>query len=746
MSTTKLVVAALTLALAGAVPGKGIAQESEAPVAEAESTLEVPQIQPTWGVEEIVVTAQKRAERLVDVGLSVTSLSGDDLREARVEQVRDVASYLPNVDIKEQVPGAIPVVTIRGVGLDDFSSTNSPAAGIYLDEVTLSSLALMSFDLYDLERIEVLKGPQGTLYGRNSTAGAINVLTAKPKQDWEAYVKGGYGSYATYDVEGMANAPVTDWLALRLAGKTIQQSEGFWTSRLDENGAANERDLGERDVFLGRAQAAVDVADWLAMNFKFEGLRQRSELGQPEFFGQLCPLGGAPIDPFRCTDIHLYSDTDGDPYEGDWKGEFPYDIDQKSVTANLSGDLGFAQWASVTGYVDFERFFHIDADATPYDQFDFFQGDEVEQVTQELRLAGTHDVVDWLVGGFYSWDAITVDTQGRHQDLIPLEESQIDVEQTTRSAAGFVNGKWHLLENVDLVTGLRYTWETRDYVGGTDWAIEVPTLLEDTFLDREIEDTNWSWKAGLEWRPMDDALVYGSVSKGVKSGGFFSGVTNVQRQLDPYRPEELIAYEIGAKTHGLFSMSGSLFYYDYSDVQTFMRSGGAAAQFIGNVEEARVWGGDLEATWLPLEGLTLQSGLGLLQTELGSFVGPTGSAIARGNELPNSPSTTFNALARYEFGVWQTVQSALQLDTHYSASTFKEATNDRLLAASSYWLLNARVALFGEDRVWEVAGWGRNLTDEIYVVQGLNVGTFFIGNRNYNAPRTYGVEVSYYFG
>ena len=702
---------------------------------------------PGWGVEEIVVTAQKRAERLVDVGLSVTSLSGDDLRESRVEQVRDIAAYLPNVDIKEQVPGAIPVVTIRGVGLDDFSSTNSPAAGIYLDEVTLSSLALMSFDLYDLERIEVLKGPQGTLYGRNSTAGAINVLTAKPKQDWEAYVKGGYGSYATYDVEGMANAPVTDWLALRLSGKTIQQSEGFWTSRLDENGAANERDLGERDVFLGRAQAAVDVADWLTMNFKFEGLRQRSELGQPEFFGQLCPLGGAPIDPFRCTDIHGYSDTDGDPYEGDWKGEFPYDIDQHGLTANLSGELGdFATWTSVTGWIDFERFFHIDADATPFDQFDFFQKDEVQQVTQELRLAGTHELADWLVGGFYSSDEITVDTDGRHQDLIPLETSHIDADQTTRSAAGFVNGKWHLLENVDLVTGLRYTWESRDYVGGTDWAIEVPTVLEDTFIDREITDTNWSWKGGLEWRPIEDSLVYASVSKGVKSGGFFSGVTNLQFQLEPYSPESLTAYEIGAKTQGLLSVSGSLFYYDYSDVQTFMRSGGAAAQFIGNVGEARVWGGDVEATWLPLEGLTLQSGLGLLETELGAFVGPTGAAIPRGNELPNAPSTTFNVLGRYEFGVWQTIQSALQLDAHYSASTFKEATNDRLLASDSYWLLNARVALFGEDRVWEIAGWGRNLTDELYVVQGLNVGTFFIGNRNYNAPRTYGVAVSYYFG
>ena len=158
-------------------------------------------------VEKVTVTAQKRKQNILDVGLNVSVVTGSDTRDRRVEQMRDLTGSMSNLDVKEQVPGAMPVITIRGVGLDDFSSTNNPSAGVYIDEVFLSSLAMMSFDVFDLERIEVLKGPQGTLYGRNSTAGAINVITAKPSTDaFDAFASAGYGNFQTFDAEGMLNA------------------------------------------------------------------------------------------------------------------------------------------------------------------------------------------------------------------------------------------------------------------------------------------------------------------------------------------------------------------------------------------------------------------------------------------------------------------------------------------------------------------------------------------------------------
>ncbi|HKY91901.1 MAG TPA: TonB-dependent receptor [Nevskiaceae bacterium] len=743
---------------------------------------------PEPGVDEIVVTAQKREQRLVEVPINVSSLSAADVEKARVEQVRDVAAFLPNVDIKEQVPGAIPVVTIRGVGLDDFSSTNSPAAGIYVDQVTLSSLALMSFDLYDLERVEVLKGPQGTLYGRNSTAGAINVLTARPGPDFEARLKAGYGNYETTTLEGMLNLPAGETFAVRFAAKWIQQDKGFWKSRRGEDepsdasllpifggtfpvtagllpvlgagaglpippvslvspssGEPPVRRIGERDVLLGRVRAAWEATDTLRLDLKVEALRQRSELGQPEFFGNYCSAGASPIDPDRCTDALGYSDTDRDPYTGDWRGEFPYDIDQEGVTLLADWDLGWATLSSVTGALQLERFFHIDADATPADEFDFFQGDEVRQMSEELRLAGTGERVDWLAGVFWSHDEVEVSTDGRHQDIVPLEASHIAADQETRSAAAFANLDWHLTQSLTLVTGLRYTRERRAYVGGTDWTVPIPGQIADTFVDDRIRDRNWSWKLGLDFAPTERSLIYGNVSKGVKSGGFFSGVTTSSDQLQPYDPESLVAYEIGVKREGRVRVNASAFHYDYDDVQTFQRSADAPVQLIANVEKARVDGVDLEVAWLATDTWTLQAGAGWLDTRLGGFLGPAGTPIDAGNHLANAPRWTLNTMARVEMPVGaRGLGIGAQAAAHYSSAVYKEATNDPLIRADAYWLLDARAWLGVGDR-WEVALWGRNLTDEEYVVQGLDVGAFLFGNRNYNAPRTFGLEASVRF-
>jgi iron complex outermembrane recepter protein len=723
-------------------------------------------------LEAITVTAQKRVQRLTDVPINVSAVTRDDVHNVRIEQVRDLASYITNVDIKEQVPGAIPVVTIRGVGLDDFSSTNSPAAGIYVDQVTLSSLALMSFDLYDVERIEVLKGPQGTLYGRNSTAGAVNVLTGTPGMNREGYVKAGYGTYQTADLEGMFNLPIGDTLAVRIAGKMIKQDEGYWESRRTEDeayaGPGNYpttdpvvRDIGLRDVLSGRVRAAWQPIDTVTVDLKVESLRQRSEMGQPEMFGTAPRPSGSgtcvPIDPANCADFLGYSDDDFDPYVGDYRGAFPYDIDQTAETLLVDWDLGFGTLSSVSGHVDFERFFHIDVDATPADQFDFLQGDTVQQVTQELRLAGTTGLGDWLGGVFYGDDTITVDTDGRHQDLIPGETSTIAADQDTTSWAAFANMDWKLgafadaLEKFTVTTGLRYTDETRDYVGGTTWTVVIPGTLDNTFEDSSIDDQNWSWKAGLNFKPASAQLVFLNVSKGVKSGGYFAGVTNAQNQLEPYLPEELTAYEVGYKLAGPLSINTSAFYYDYRDKQTFMRAGGAAAQYIGNVDKAETKGFDFEASWRALEGLTLAGGFGILDTWMGGFVGPTdadmdgnGDPVPAGNQLPNSPELTWLAKVRYELpiGSWL---AAAQADAHYSDAAFKEATNDPLIKSGEYTVMNARLAFLPVARNWEFALWGRNITDEQYVVQGLDIATFALGNRNYNAPQTFGAELAWNF-
>jgi iron complex outermembrane receptor protein len=240
-------------------------------------------------------------------------------------------------------------------------------------------------------------------------------------------------------------------------------------------------------------------------------------------------------------------------------------------------------------------------------------------------------------------------------------------------------------------------------------------------------------------------LVYASISRGVKSGGFFAGVATNSGQLQPYKPESLIDYEVGVKQRlsGLgLAWSGSAFYYDYTDVQTFIldTSGGLPIQRLGNVHEATIYGLDLDATWSPpaVPGLELRAGLGLLHTELGAFASSSGP-VPKGNQLPDAPKVSADLSASYTRDVGHGLQARLQLDARYADHMFKDALNDPLVAADSYWVWNARASLFsGQD--WEIAVWGKNLSDERYVIQGTNLLALGYGFRVYGAPRTYGVS------
>lgn len=713
---------------------------------------------------DIVVTAMKREERLQDVGATIQALSAEGIRTARVAEIKDLATQVPNVDIKETVPGALPTVTIRGIGLDDFSTVSSPAAGIYVDEIPLASPGLMSGNFFDLGRIEILKGPQGTLYGRNTTAGAVNIVSATPGDSFAAFAKAGYGNFDTFDAEAMLNIPLSDRAQLRLGGKTIQQGRGFWTSSLLEDGTPGRRDLGSRDIWLGRIQLALQPADGLDILIKAEGERSRSEMGVPQFngtYGQGTPFAPcAPVlqgrlDNSVCVDAYGYQNSNDNPYHGDWAGRFPYNVDQVSLTGKINYSLGAVDITSITGYIDFSRLYHIDVDATPLQQFDYDENEDVRQFTQELRISYRNDLVDLVGGAFYSWDRVLGDNTNYGDDwpLVFLGAAsgsgKTNYDQVTRSAALYTDATWHIADKVGLITGLRFTREKRHYVGGTSFITASPLVgVDDTFIDDTIRDSNVTGRIGLNIRPRDGLLLFASISRGRKSGGFFSGFTNNDSQLLPYRPETLTAYEVGFKSEfgRTVTLNVSGFYYDYKDPQTFVRfidpATGLSVQKVGNVDSARVFGADIDLILRPTRGLTVSGGFGLLDTRLSSFATAAG-VIPAGNRLPNAPATSFSGKARYEFDLSPGLTAAIQGDTRYASSAFKEASNDPLISSKAYWLFNARVSLAGEKDGWEVALWGRNLTKERYVVSGVNLASLGIVNRIYNAPRTYGVELSF---
>lgn len=714
-------------------------------------------------VAEVVVTAEKRQERLLDVGLTLSSLDAETLRTQRVETSSDLSNQVANVDVKQNIPGAQAIITVRGVGLDDFSSTNNSTVGVYIDDVFLASFAEMDFNLFDLGRIEVLKGPQGTLYGRNSTAGAINIISAAPSFSGDSgMVSATAANYGRYEGEAWANLVASDQLAFRFSGKAITQDDGYWFSRpLDST-------LGKQNILLGRAQMLWQPSAGTTVLLKLEAERDRSELGAGKFFGTIPAVAGATCpnfsNPAVCVDSHGFTDTNPDPFSVTTDHAAPYNVSQEGATLHVDQELGWAKLSSITGYIDFKRNFYIDADAAPTTDAEFNQNDKVRQFTQEVRLAGGSEArATWLVGAYYSWDQVQTLSPGYLQDLFNTDVL-ITANQKTESRAVFGQVDWTLTPKLKLITGLRYTDEDRSYIGGTTdlnpfglsflcyavgaCALGAPGTHVLSFEDDTIHDSNLSWRGGLNFKPSDDTLLYAQVARGTKSGGFFNGITTNSAALAPYRPEELTDYEAGVKSRLLdktLQLEASLFWYDYDDLQTqtFTNVGAVSLIKLGNVGKATVKGLDAQATWLPVRGLTLSGSLGLLNTELGSFTtaGAAGPIVVpKGNKLPNAPDTTFNGQVRYEWPAFGDWTPAIQAGAHYSSSVFKEALNTPYLSAGSYWLIDARAAL-ASSAGWELALWGKNLGNTQYVTQATDDG-LGMGYRVFNAPRTYGVSLT----
>ena len=708
-------------------------------------------------MEEIVVTAQKREQILSDVGISVAVVGEQEIRDRRIVTVEDISLFTPNAHVKNVIPGLMPILTVRGVGLNDFNAANNPAIGVYVDDVSLSSLALLSSDLYDLERMEVLKGPQGTLYGRNSTGGALNVVTAKPDlETTSGRVSAGVGDYALTEIEGMYNAPLSDTLALRVAGKLIDQREGYWHNDF------NNKNVGERDVWMARAQLLWQPSDRTNVLLKLDKQTARSELGTGNFAGALpsAVTSSCPGEP-ECSNFVGYTDTDGDIYRGSYSTDPEYNLDQLISSMRVDVDLDFATFTSITGHIDFDREYSADVDGSPAAILDFYNTDDVKQLSQEFRLSGDTDSMVWQVGLFYTKDEITTTYSGDLPTLLNTTTFSLgDLESTNISA--FANIEWVLSDAVTLITGIRISDEERNGLVFTD---DLATLAPASFLsstpvgagpvrlafvDDTVNDTSVDWKLGVNWHVADNTMLYASASQGTKSGGFFTGVVTSNPQLTPYDTETLRALEVGVKggiSESAFTYEVSTFYYDYEDVQTFIgdNTGLVPVNRLSNIDGATIYGLDLLARWSPptVEGLQLMVGVGILDTELEPFVA-SGTTVLRGNEQPDAPKFSSNLAVSYAFNLSDSVSAEVAFDGRYQEETYHSAQNTPLSESDNYWVLNGRISLYFQQD-WEVSVWGKNIADDEYMTQFTD--NFALGNavRVHGAPRTYGITATKFF-
>lgn len=723
-------------------------------------------------LDEIIVTAQKQKQSVMDVGMSVDALTGAQLISSGVTDPTALTGLVPSLNVKDNIPGAAPIFTIRGVGLNSFSANNTPTVGIYVDEVFLASTAMMSFPLYDIDRVEVLKGPQGTLYGRNTTAGAIGFFTNKPDHEFDATASVTYGNYEYFETEGAVNLPVSEAVAMRFSGLAIEQTKGYWTDLQGQS-------LGNQSVRSGRVQVAFDPSSALSADLKVEYTDVDSQAGQFDMFGTQDPanplLTCAPvlhgqINRSQCVDFFGNKNDSGDPFTGDWHPQ-PYLMRQSGVTLSVKANLGDVQLDSISGYQYVNRTLGTDVDGTHLRQADFLLFDKVEEYSQEFRLSGDYQkALHWILGTFYSQDTVDSEVDGNFSDLVDLltggavdDERTVNlIHQNTKAWAAFAHTEWALSDQLSLTLATRYTDETKTFTatgtdlsllggtGGGFFGFGDPNCGPAQFACNSVSglhETNVSWRTGLDYKPSNDLLTYASVSKGYKSGGINGGFVTSSPALEPFKPEELLAYEVGAKAellNGAMLATGAAFYYDYTDVQTQIQEnqGQLSVIRIGNVHSAQVRGTELELHWRAIHDLDLSVGFSYLDTELGAFDSPAGP-VAAGNKLPNAPEFSGVLTARYTvpIGDYSLVFAG---DARYTDAVFRDALNQSLLASGTEWLFDSNVDLLSKSLHWSLSLWGRNLTNEQVTQTAANNG---IGDGYTLAqqPRTYGATVKYKF-
>jgi len=399
-------------------------------------------------------------------------------------------------------------------------------------------------------------------------------------------------------------------------------------------------------------------------------------------------------------------------------------------------------FTSVTGYLATEREYS-EGNISEVEAAGIYRDEELSGFSQEFRLDGSTDRAEWVAGVFYSSDDVESFNDLLLTDLF-LTDLFWTVDQKTTTAAAFVNADWNVSEAVRISTGLRYSWEEKEFSGGTtdvntngtSLIIGGPGSFALSDVDDKIDESQLSWRVGVDYRPNDDWLLYGNVATGFKSGGFFGDLTFDNSELAPYDSEEITAYEAGFKATlggGNAQLNAAAFFYDYKDIQSQVPSA-LSLQFT-NVPSADVTGLDVDLQWQATDSLYIAGGVALLDTEMSAF-----GVIPAGNELPNAPELQYNGMFRYEVDVSAGYAIAIQSDFKYSDAMFREGTNDIRGRTDSYLVYNARIALFQPEGNWEVALWGRNLGDEIYEEQIFVTDTTGVATSYYGAPRTYGLS------
>ena len=728
-------------------------------------------------LEEIVVTAQKREESLADVGIAVDVLSGDRLREAGALSLIEVGRFSPGLNI--QTPFGefgYPLIAIRGVNTDGFIETLPQSTGVYADGVYVSQPPMQAFRLLDLERLEVLKGPQGTIYGRNTIAGAVNLISKRPTFEPEGYATFGLGRYSRSSFEAAYGGPFSDNAAGRVAVRFLRQSD----SPLTNTNPAQD-DGGELDQFMARGSLLFRPNDDVELLLRIYAGRDDSDVwpwasipagqdtdgdGIPD---QVCPeyargdVAAAQRnclarDPF--VSGATYNDTDGDPYTNNQNAIGNHAYRSSGVSAELNWSLNTMTVTSVTGWDDFERHDILDEDAGPTVALDNVRRSDVSQFSQEVRVASNAgEGMQWLAGLYFSSDEMEGDPSfdsGGRQDYSTLETDTLGV---------FGQIEYPLADNLALTAGARWTDVQRDFQYRTTGFFASDELKAGA--SSSFSDSDYSARLALDWNVNGDTLVYVSIARGFNAGTFNSQFLGAVSDLEPTRSESLTAYEAGLKATlagGRASVEAAIYFYDATDPQVVAVEplSGISANLLINADDSTMQGGEVQLRAMAADWLELSFGAAYIDSEYGKLVTSVagtgtgspypdnapvfGSTLAdlSGNRIPNTPEWSINSSATAEWPVSDGWRLIGQLDFHWEDDIPRDLRASPALYTEAHIDVDLRLALRSADDKWDAAFWVRNLTDETYLTEAYEVlgFGFYIAAGNYSYPRTFGIELT----
>lgn len=730
-SRASLMAGASVSALLG-LPAPSFAQDSAATADDKGGT----------GLDEIIVTAQRRSENKQNVPITLTVIDGDYIEAARVQSVQDIVARTPGFGF-DTYPQSEPRLSIRGVGSSSRGAGGDPSTAVFIDEIYYGRPAAITFETYDVERVEVLKGPQGTLFGRNVAGGAVSVITRPPALDnFEAAAEASYGNYDRVDVAGFVNAPLSEGSAMRLTG-TYRRHDGY-VDRVSDGQKIGE--LDDLDSKYARLQYLIEPAENFRLNLKADYLRERGggpgnrvilDLGDGGLSGLFAPT------------------SERNENAATFHGQ--QDRETKGIRAEAEWDLPFASLRYLGSYRELEYTSYYDFDGAPPADPELVFGieggntEETEFYSNELQLRSLPSSdVSWVVG-LYQYRADTF-RDGPTFVTVNGDIAIFDIvtqDGTTDSKAIYADVSYPITATVNIFGGARYTEDKKSLFsqGDTNSPGDFYTIGDpDTpgFYATNASDSweAFTWRGGANWKITPDQMIYASVARGFKSGGFQDTPQSSLDTAASYDPEYATNFEIGQRgmfLNGTLIFNNSVYFTDYSDLQTRIPTGFG---FRGDNASAEIYGLESELT-LRLGSFKLAATYAYTHARYTEFdtIEDDEPRDYSGNLLTRVPQHKFTVSPSYEFQLTSGATVDVGVDYAYEGKIYDDHSNLPPEIRDPTDFVDARAVFTAANEHWSFSLWGKNLTDETTrTYQGVFGGVLFGA---YNPPRTYGATIAF---